>query len=102
MRIEFVRTGGFAGMRMAATIDSESLPPEEARELLDELDSANFFTLPTLLSGEGGGADRFEYEITIDDGSRQHTVQAGDASLPDHVQPLVRHLERLARTSRRP
>lgn len=102
MRIEFVRTGGFTGMRMAANIDSETLPPDEARELLDELDSADFFSLPVLMTGESGGADRFEYEITIDTGDRQHTVQAGDASLPDRVQPLVHHLERLARSRRRP
>jgi len=33
MRIQFERTGGFAGMRVATTIDMESLSADEAREL---------------------------------------------------------------------
>lgn len=100
MRIEFVRTGGFAGLRLAATIDSDSLPPEEVQQLQEALDSARFFTLPPQLYGEDEGMDRFQYEITVSDGERQHTVQAGDASLPESVQPLVHKLERLARTRR--
>ncbi len=101
MRIHFVRTGGFAGMRLANTIDSEELPEEEVQALVDELDNAHFFELPTFLSGGTGGADRFQYEITVDDGSQRHTVAAGESSLPGNVQPLVQHLERLARTNRK-
>lgn len=100
MRIQFVRTGGFAGVQLSATIDSDQLPQEEAELLKEALDSADFFTLPEHMFGGSGGADRFQYEITVQDGGRQHTVQAGEAALPDNVQPLVRHLERLARTRR--
>jgi hypothetical protein len=100
MRIQFVRTGGFAGMRLAATIDSDQLPHEDAELLKEALDSADFFSLPAHLMAEGGGADRFQYEITVEEGGCQHTVQAGDESLPEDLQPLVRQLERLARTRR--
>lgn len=101
MRIHFVRTGGFAGMQLANTIDSEELPEDEVQALKSELDNARFFELPTYLSGGTGGADRFQYEITVDDGRQKHTVAAGESALPSNVQPLVQHLEQLARTSRK-
>ncbi len=101
MRIHFVRTGGFAGMRLASTIDSDALPEEENQMLQSELDNAHFFELPSQLTGESGGADRFQYEITVEEGSKRHTIAAGENALPGHVQPLVQHLERLARTSRK-
>lgn len=100
MRIEFVRSGGFAGLRLATSFDVDELPPEEAHELEDALDSARFFSLPEQLHEEDRGADRFQYEITVEDNDRRHTVQAGEASLPENVQPLVRQLERLAKTRR--
>jgi len=106
MRIHFVRTGGFAGMQLANTIDSEELPDDEVHALKSELDNANFFELPSFLAGETGGAgqtggaDRFQYEITVEDGRLKHTIAAGESSLPGNVQPLVQHLERLARTKR--
>ncbi len=101
MRIHFVRTGGFAGMRLASTIDSDALPEEENQMLQSELDNAHFFELPTQLAGESGGADRYQYEITVEEGGKKHTVAAGESALPGQVQPLVQHLERLARTSRK-
>ncbi len=100
MRYQFVRTGGFAGMRLAATIDSSDLPPQEAQALQQELEAAKFFSLPNQIKGQGGGADRFQYEITVDDGKRQHSVEVGEAAMPDSLQPLVQHLESLARTRR--
>ncbi|RPJ43446.1 MAG: hypothetical protein EHM21_11530 [Chloroflexi bacterium] len=100
MRIHFSRTGGFTGMRLAITIDSDALPEDEVQMLQSELDNAHFFELPIHLSQEGSGADRFQYEITVEDGSKKHTITAGETALPGHVQPLVQHLERLARTAR--
>jgi len=101
MRIHFARTGGFAGMRLASTIDSDALPMEEAQALQSELENARFFELPAQLSGTSGGADRFQYEITVEDGRRKHTIEASETGIPADVQPLVQHLERLARTSRK-
>lgn len=101
MRIEFVRTGGFAGLRMATTIDIDSLPPEDAQEIQDALEEAHFFSLPPELNDVSRGVDRFQYEITVDDGDQKHTVQGGETALPEHLQPLVQKLEWLARTHRR-
>lgn len=101
MRFHFVRTGGFAGLRLAATIDTEALPDEECELLMDELDNANFFELPPVLGNPSGGADRFQYEVTVEGADNSHRIEAGEAAVPEKLQPLIQHLERLARTSRR-
>jgi hypothetical protein len=101
MRYHFVRSGGFGGLRLAAIVDSDDLPEEEAALLAEELDSANFFSLPNELEGPQGGADRFQYQITVDNGEKQHTVEAGETALPEPLQPLVQHLEQIARTRHR-
>lgn len=100
MRIHFVRTGGFAGMRLATTIDSDTLPEDELSVLQNELEEAHFFSLPDQLVNQEGGADRFNYEITVEHGGIRHTVQAGEAALPEPMQQLVQHLDRLARERR--
>lgn len=101
MRIQYVRTGGFAGLRMATEIDSEALSQEELQNLREALDTAHFFNLPEQMMGDMRGADRFQYEITIEDEEgRQHTVRTNEASLPEEMQPLVHQLEQLARTRR--
>jgi hypothetical protein len=101
MRFHFVRTGGFAGLRLTATIDSDALPEEESEMLMDELDNANFFELPPVLHEPSEGADRFQYEITVEEEEKSHTIAAGEAAVPENLQPLVQHLERLARSSHR-
>ncbi len=102
MRIQFTRTGGFAGIRMGGTIDTSTLDPGEAQTLQQELENAHFFELPAQLSGGTGSPerDRFQYEITVEDGGQKHTVVAGESAIPANLQPLIQHLQQLVRTSR--
>ena len=100
MRIHFERTGGFAGMRVTATIDTESLSPEEASELQEMVNAASFFDLPEVIEAPNGGADRFQYRLTVEDAGRSHTVRVGEAASPDELRPLLRRLTTLARSSR--
>lgn len=100
MRFQFTRTGGFAGTRLTGSIDSATLPEDEVLTLKKELESARFFELPAQLGGGPGGADRFQYEITVEDGGKKHTIQAGESAIPSYALPLVHHLERLVRASR--
>jgi len=54
-----------------------------------------------VLEAPSGGADRFQYEVTVERDEDQHTIEAGEAAVPENLQPLLQHLERLARRSRR-
>ena len=55
MRVLFERTGGFAGMRLTATIDTESLSQKDARELTDMVHAAYFLDLPAVTSAPAPG-----------------------------------------------
>jgi len=96
-RVEFERTGGFAGMRVAASIDSRDLPPEDAQRLEENLVAAGFFTLPAKPSSLPGGVDSFSYRITVEDAWQKHSVEFGDATAPEVARPLIRQLTLLAR-----
>lgn len=98
MQVQFQRSGGFAGLLLSANINTDTLPPDEAQQLINEMNSAHFFDLPTQISGKPGAADTFQYVITVQQGGATHTVQADDSALPDNVVPFVRHLEMLAKT----
>ena len=98
MHIKFERTGGFAGMRLAFTTDSDTLPDNEAEVLHDEVSEACFFDLPASIHDPEAGSDRFQYLIKIRDGSREHSIEVGEASVEDSLRPLIQHLEILART----
>jgi hypothetical protein len=100
MRIHFERTGGFVGMRITATVDTESLSPEEARDLHEMVDTAGFFDLPTAITTPTPGADRFHYKLTVETEGRRHTVDVAEAAVPKALQPLLQQLTAFARSSR--
>ncbi len=100
MRVSFERTGGFAGMRVTATIDSESLPPEEERKLRHMVEATDFFQLPATLQAPTPGADRFVYRLTVESDGQRHTVEASDAAVPSSLRPLLEWLTAAARKGR--
>ena len=100
MRIHFERTGGFAGMRMTAVVNTESLSPEEACDLREMLDTAGFFDLPAAITSPTPGADRFHYKLTVEAEGRRHTVDVGEAAVPETLRPLIQQLTAFARSSR--
>ena len=96
-RIKYERSGGFAGMRIAADFKPSDLPEEQARTLLDLLDDMDFEELPENLTTKSTMPDQFTYQITVETKKGQHTVTAGDTSAPEKFQELVRLLDRIAR-----
>jgi hypothetical protein len=100
-RIKYERTGGFAGMRVAADIEMDKLPDEQKRSLLELFDDLDFEELPENLSGTTNMADGFVYSITIESKKRRHTVVTGESAMPDKMQPLVEILDRMAKKTAR-
>ena len=101
-RIKFERTGGFAGMRIAADLKLDDLPDEQAHTISELLDDLDFRELPASLVKEEGMADQFTYTITVETKKWEHTVITGDVSAPEKLQELLQLLNRLARTQKRP
>jgi hypothetical protein len=99
MRIQFERTGGFTGMRLAIDVTESDLPEDEWQMLQAALQQAEFFQLPPKVTGSGQ-PDRFTYQVTVETATRSHTVELGEGEIPDNVQPLIQQLNLLARTRR--
>ncbi len=97
MKVSFSQTGGFAGLRREATLDSEQLSAEDNRALHDLVQQAGFFELPPKLAPPQPGADRLQYNITVEANDRRHTVEVSDEAVPAQLQPLLEHLKANAR-----
>jgi hypothetical protein len=92
MNIHFERSGGFAGLRLSQDVDSANLPPEERSELDRLVEEARFFDLPADVRAANSGADRFQYDLTVKAGPREHTVAIDEAAVPENVRPLLNWL----------
>jgi hypothetical protein len=100
-RIQFERTGGFAGIRFAAEFKPEELPREQSKELFDLLDDLDFDELPGNMLGKSPIPDGFTYSITVETNKKAHTVVTGDSSAPEKMQELLQLLTRIARNQMR-
>lgn len=91
MRILVERTGGFAGIKKKAAVDSEALPAEESAELERLVAAAGILqpaaaAAPQQAAGQQG-ADQFQYDLTVESSGGQRTVE-----LHDPVNPEVKRL----------
>ena len=96
-RIKFERTGGFAGMRLAADIELDDLPEEQAHALEEMLDDLDFAELSERLTSKPSMPDEFTYKITVETEKGKHTIVTGDTSAPEKMQELLQMLNRIAR-----
>lgn len=97
MRISFERTGGFTGISKITTVDTATLPPQEADVLPRLVEVADFFKLPELITNPNPQSDRFQYKLTVEDNGQQHTVTVSEAALPGTLRPLIEWLNNIAR-----
>ena len=95
MRIHFEKSGGFTGMHLVTTVDTNLLPHEEAMRLLQELDESGLLEQdPETLesSPQKAGPDTILYELTLEVGSYEQTYCLTDETAPESLQPLFREL----------
>jgi len=87
VRVGFRRSGGLAGITIAADTDTNQLSPaqgETIRALLPGPDSP--------LPSAPGAPDRFTYELQIDDGEHRRVLRWPETAVPDDVRPLIAEL----------
>lgn len=101
MRLALTRTGGFGGLRQAASVDEDSLTPDERDELRRLVRDADLWSLPPELPAPAPAPDCFRYRITAEDGGRRQEVRMAEEAVPARLRPLVRWLEQRARPGRR-
>lgn len=95
IRIDFVRSGGFAGIPLRATASADQLPQEQVAALTGllaaETPSETHSTAPS------AGADRFQYQLDLDDGQRHRSFTWDETQVPEPIQPVLGALTRLAK-----
>ena len=101
MRIEFVRSGGFAGMRLAATIDTQDLPAGQGATLEKMIAETGFFDLPEQIKPASPGPDRFEYQVQVSSAAQKHSINVSESVMPERLRPLFDLLTSLAMSSKK-
>ena len=96
LRIEFQRSGGFAGLTMRTEVDTSELPPEDAEvfeRLVKSLEASAVGDSPS-----PGKPDRFQYELTVKRGKESRRFQLAEQDLTPEARELVSLLVERART----
>jgi hypothetical protein len=110
MRIEFSLEGGlasFPGLSKPVAVDVDLLDKDEAGRLRRLTEAAHFFDLPASAGTPARGAADYQCSIlTIDDGTRKHTVRVlepiDDPALEGLVQAVRKHVKALRAAKRSP
>jgi len=93
MRLELVRSGGFAGLEVRTTLDTAELPAAEARAIEAAIRQSDVPELERRSPLLGRGADRFEYDLTVTDEGQDHRLVIGETEVPAPLKPVLRRLE---------
>ncbi len=89
MRISLVRSGGVAGMRLEATVDTSVLDKDTAERFHSLVQAADLPRLSEPTIRVKSEPDRFRYTLTVDDEGRQHSITFEERRIPEAVQPLI-------------
>jgi hypothetical protein len=96
MQITLERSGGFTGMPLTIKVDTAALSPAQVTQLRHLVDATDFFHLPAT-TATPAQPDRYEYEVTVQEGDRTHTITFGDVAVPERLKPLLSWLMETAR-----
>jgi hypothetical protein len=97
---------GYVGVRKIVKIDSKTLSKQEALHLDGLLQTAQFFSLPGMISSPkfDGCCDRDfpDFRITVEVANKRHTVTINTENVgsPQELMPLLRWLEARAEPQR--
>lgn len=94
LRVRVQRTGGFANRVLRADLDSATLPPEQAAELTRLTGRVDFAGLAERAAAQGGGrgADRFQYDVSVEQGELRHHLQLAEGAVPEELTALLDHV----------
>jgi hypothetical protein len=97
VKIHFVRSGGFAGLRLEVDLDTGTMGREQAFEIERLVSEAGFFELPSREDAGPAGMDRFKYRVQVDSESLgAHTITTDEQAASERLQPLLFRLTVIA------
>jgi hypothetical protein len=90
MKISLERSGGFAGMHLASSVDTTLLTKDESEKLEEIVKDSDFFNCVTDdISKPKAHPDAFKYKITVETLEKRHSIEADDMTMPKSLRPLV-------------
>ena len=99
MHIDFATSGGVVNQELTYQADTETLPEQEAKELMRLVESSGALDLEqNTINSEGaiGRADVISYRISLSEGNRQNTLWLNDVDAPASIRPLLSFLQERA------
>lgn len=96
MRVTLEQSGGFAGLMLTKTIESQNLSPTEAEQLENLVKESNFFQLTSIVEASPQ-PDRFGYTLSVEMDGRKHSIEVSETNLPEKVRSLVEWVQNKAR-----
>jgi hypothetical protein len=97
MRVTFTRSGGFAGVRLRATVSEDELSDKDADRLRRLVEAADCFRLPRKIAAARKQPDRFQYELLLEDGERRHAIVVDEEAASPELLMLLEWLTDAAR-----
>jgi hypothetical protein len=88
MRVSCKKTGGVAGLKISAEVDSEQLSQSQAHKMKELVDRAKLFDQAAKPGGKPT-PDQFQYEITVEDQGKTHSFVTNDATASDELLDLL-------------
>jgi hypothetical protein len=92
MIVQFMQSGGFAGLLKGCDVDTTDLPPEQANELRELVEASKISASGEFVSDSS--RDLHQYEITIEDETSKISAIFDDQTLPPSAKPLVGYLKK--------
>jgi Emfourin len=89
IRIELTRSGGVAGISRHASVDTVTLPLDEAHELAALVGQIDFAGLARLPEQPPRGPDRFQYDLTVEQGSTRYQLSLPETAVPAELKSLL-------------
>ena len=97
VRIDLVRSGGLAGLRLHVFADTDELPLAQARELRTLVADADLPALARRRPGPRPGPDRFQYDLVVQRDDEKLEISLGETEVTPQLRPLLERLIELAR-----
>jgi len=93
VRLDLVRSGGIAGLQQWSSLDTATLAPNEARELERLVAAADIDELERRSPIRSDGADRFEYELRIEQSGQERRITVAEDKVPLRLRSVFKRIE---------
>lgn len=85
MIIRFLQSGGFGGLRRGSTLDTEQMPPDDAKVLADLVSSLQADP-PRSVSAH---PDELQFRLHVEEGKAREEYQLSESVLDESSQALI-------------